>query len=109
MKLLFDANLSPDLVPRLAELFPGSEHVVSIGLDMPDTAIWEHAGENGFVIVSKDSDFEQRVLVYGPPPKVIWVRLGNCRTGVVESLLRQRLDQIREFAASASESLLALP
>ena len=32
MKLLFDQNLSPKLVNRLADLFPGSGHVQSVGL-----------------------------------------------------------------------------
>lgn len=109
MKLLFDANLSPDLVGRLNDLYPDSQHVGSFGLRSSDTAIWKHAKEHGFVIVSKDSDFEQRAVVFGLPPKVIWVRVGNCRTGVVESLLRQRLDQIKGFEKDPNESLLALP
>lgn len=59
--------------------------------------------------MSKDSDFEQRALVFGAPPKVIWIRLGNCRTGVVDSLLRQRFDDIIGFEADSHESILALP
>ena len=109
MKLLFDANLAPDLVRRLQGLFPGSVHISSFGLQSTDTAIWEYAKANGFAIVSKDADFEQRALVFGPPPKFIWIRLGNCRTGVVESLLRQRFDQVCGFLADPEESLLALP
>lgn len=109
MKLLFDANLSPEPVGRLADIYPDSEHVVSFGLEQTDTAIWDYAREREFVIVSKDSDFEQRAVVFGAPPKVIWIRLGNCRTGVVESLLRQRFEQIQGFFADSNESLLALP
>ena len=42
MKLLFDQNLSPKLVTRLADLFPGSLHVQSAGLDQADDEkIWE--------------------------------------------------------------------
>jgi len=37
VKLLFDQNLSPALVGRLGDLFPGSVHVWTIGLDaVPD-------------------------------------------------------------------------
>ncbi len=44
MKLLFDQNLSPKLVNRLADLFPGSIHVLSVGLDCADDdRIWEYA------------------------------------------------------------------
>jgi len=33
MKLLFDQNLSPTLVMRLADLFPDASHVQAIDLD----------------------------------------------------------------------------
>lgn len=57
MKLLFDQNLSPKLVNRLADLFPGSIHVLSVGLDCADDdRIWEYAEQNGFAIVTKDVD-----------------------------------------------------
>ena len=32
MKLLFDQNLSPKLTGRLADVYPGSEHVADVGL-----------------------------------------------------------------------------
>jgi predicted nuclease of predicted toxin-antitoxin system len=74
-----------------------------------DGAVWQFAGENGFTIVSKDSDFDQIRLVRGHPPKVIWVRLGNCTTPVIEDLLRTQSPVIHTFAESATESLLILP
>ncbi|MGA2182509.1 MAG: DUF5615 family PIN-like protein [Bryobacteraceae bacterium] len=58
MKLLFDENLSRKLVTRLADLYPGSVHVVELGLaQSPDTAVWEHAKQVGHMIVSTDTDF----------------------------------------------------
>lgn len=81
MKLLFDQNLSPKLVARLADLFPDSVHVQSLGLDSADdNQIWEHARLNGFAIVSKDEDYNNLSVVRGSPPKVIWLQLGNCTT-----------------------------
>ena len=57
MKLLFDENLSPRLPPSLADCFPGSQHVYEIQLDHSDERlIWGYARENGFRIVSRDSD-----------------------------------------------------
>ncbi len=109
MKLLIDANLAPELAQRLSDLFPNSIHVEAVSLEASDTAIWNYAKTHGLVIVSKDSDFEQRALVFGAPPKVIWIRLGNCRTGVVESLLRQRYEDMIVFEADPHESILALP
>ncbi|MGA2182121.1 MAG: DUF5615 family PIN-like protein [Bryobacteraceae bacterium] len=69
MKLLFDANLSPRLVDRLAELFPDSVHVFDTGLARftPDETIWEHAGAHGFTIVTADSDFLALASSRGAP------------------------------------------
>lgn len=109
MKLLFDQNLSPRLVGRLASEFPGSEHVRNLGMAAaPDPVLWKHAAANEHIIVSKDADFQSRALLYGHPPKVIWIRLGNCSTDDVVTLLRSRLAEISAFEADPSASFLAL-
>ncbi len=109
MKLLFDQNLSHRLVSHLAAEFPGSLHVREVNMaTAPDSDVWPYAAANGLVIVSKDTDFQQRALLYGPPPKVIWIRLGNCSTGVVFNLLRSRLADILAFEADPAASFLAL-
>ena len=98
MKLLFDQNLSFKLCPRLSDLFPGSSQVRLLGLaEVDDAVIWEHAKANGFVIVSQDSDFADRASLYGPPPKVIWLRCGNQKTTFIEALLRANGERILEF------------
>jgi predicted nuclease of predicted toxin-antitoxin system len=74
VRLLFDQTLSHHLVARLRDVSPGSTHVRDIALaSAPDVDVWEYARINGLAIVSKDSDFHQRSLVEGFPPKVIWV------------------------------------
>ena len=109
MKLLLDQNLSRMLVRRLADEYPESLHVAEIGLDTAtDREIWEYAGQRGYVIVSKDSDFRQLALLFGPPPHVVWLRVGNVSTGVIEALLRRSVARLQEFAASDEESLLVL-
>jgi len=61
VKLLFDENLSARLAGRLADVYPGSQHVSEVGLgSSDDAAVWEFARAQGFAIVSKDSDFHQR-------------------------------------------------
>ncbi len=110
MKLLFDQNLSPRLPPLLADVFPQSVHVREVGLrDVGDSEIWKFAGAHGFTLVSKDSDFQQRSLLYGPPPKFIWVRLGNCPLALVHELLRRHVAAIVAFEGSQGESHLMLP
>ena len=110
MKLLFDQNLSPRLPNLLRDLFPGSVHVRELGLkDAEDAAIWDYALTHGFVIVSKDSDFQQRSLLFGAPPQFIWVRLGNCSVADSADLLRTHSVVIHTFGGDASQSHLMLP
>jgi len=110
MSLLFDENLSPRLVSLLAIEYPGSEHVRQLGLaSAADQDIWMHAASKNFVVVSKDADFQHRALLYGPPPKVIWLRIGNGPTTAAETLLRARQSEILSFIADPVASLLVLP
>ncbi|NEU75854.1 hypothetical protein PI95_025675 [Hassallia byssoidea VB512170] len=109
MKLLFDENLSPKLPHLLADLFPGSLHVRDVGMKATDDPlVWDYAKDNGFMIVSKDADMHDLSLVFGNPPKVIWLRLGNCSTLQVENLLRRDVDVIKLFYEDEYVSLLAL-
>ena len=109
MKLLFDQNLSHRLVSQLATEFPGSAHVRDVGLaTATDPDVWDYARSNGFVIVSKDTDFQQRALLYGHAPKVVWVRLGNCSTAAVAALLRSRLADLLAFEVDPNAAFLAL-
>jgi predicted nuclease of predicted toxin-antitoxin system len=110
MKLLFDQNLSPRLPQLLSDIFPDSVHVRALGLTTADDiSIWDFAKANGFVIVSKDSDFQQRSLLYGLPPKFIWLRLGNCSVTDSVSLLRKHAELIRGFGKDSAQSHLILP
>jgi predicted nuclease of predicted toxin-antitoxin system len=109
VKLLFDQSLSPELVKTISDLFPGSCHVQDIGMGTTaDSLIWNYARENGFAIVSKDSGFHERSIVHGHPPKVIWVRSGNCATEAVIQILRRHAIQLQQFAEDPDESFLAL-
>ncbi len=77
--------------------------------DAPDTAVWNYAEQNGFTIVSKDSDFQRRSLLLGHPPKFVWLRLGNCPVQPIEELLRRYSAAIHTFEQSVAESHLMLP
>ena len=110
MKLLFDENLSHKLAQRLVDLFPDSLHVRDVGMKATDDpVVWDYAKDNDFMIVSKDADMHDLSLVFGNPPKVIWLRLGNCSTQQVEELLRREFDSVKLFYDDNSVSLLALP
>ena len=110
MRLLFDQNLSRRLPAALADVFPGSAQVLSLGLaEGDDRRIWEYARDNGFAIVSKDSDFQARSLLLGHPPKFIWVRAANCPTREIENLLRAHAIAIHAFEADTIQAHLILP
>lgn len=108
MRLLFDQNLSRRLVERLADVFPGSTHVTYLGLaEADDLAVWSRAKTDGYAIISRDSDFNDLLILRGYPPHVIWVRRGNCSTDEIESLLRSRREEI-DGLPSSSNGLLVI-
>lgn len=109
MKLLLDENLPPSLTASLSELYSRVEHVHSCDLgSATDNAVWDFAKAHGFTIVSKDSDFAERSFLYGSPPKVIWIRLGNCSTAEIERLLRTAVEAIQRFVEDDLETCLVL-
>src|SRR5262245_31018296 len=107
MKLLFDHNLSYKLVARLADLLPDSTHVRNVHLhEADDSTVWEYARTNGFAIVSKDEDFHQLSFLYGAPPKVVWIRLGNCTTADIERALQCHYTDLLNFDANEEGAFL---
>ncbi|MCC7360830.1 MAG: DUF5615 family PIN-like protein [Anaerolineales bacterium] len=107
--LLFDQNLPPQLVYRLRDVFPGSQHVSEVGLGAAfDREVWDYAQAHDLVLVSKDADFSEIGLLLGFPPKVVWIRRGNCSTADVEALLRQHREAIDMFAVDTDNSVLAV-
>lgn len=71
---LIDENL-PD-----ADRFPAEltkVHARELGPMAADSQLWEHARNQHLVIVTKDSDFSDRILVSTPPPWVVHLRTGN--------------------------------
>ena len=109
MRLLFDNNLSPRLVGYLADLFPASSHVALVGLERSsDDMVWEYARDGGFVIVTKDTDFGDLSALRGFPPKVVWIRVGNCPTARITYLLRTRYAEIVAFATDPTGGILIL-
>jgi len=110
VKLLFDENLSPKLVGLLERDFPGSRHVEDLELrGSADEKIWTYARENGFTIVSKDTDFQERSALEGAPPKVIWLGIGNAGTRAVADLLIRSQTGLVNFDTDTEASILVLP
>lgn len=92
MKLLLDENLSRRLVPFLTEIFPDTSQVALLGLEnADDKRIWHYAKENDFIIVTKDADFYELSSIYGQPPKIIWLKIGNqSKAATINALVSNR-------------------
>ena len=91
---LFDENL-----PINVGIFPSLPitHVSSLGSSLTDTKIWEYAKRNNLVIVTKDADFSNRIIVSNPPPKIVHLRFGNMRKRHFHMFLRKIWPQIGEL------------
>ena len=109
MKLLLDQNISPKLVRKLRDIYPGSLHVQDVNLDRSDDSeVWDFAGKENFLIVTKDVDFSERSLMLGFPPKIIWIRRGNCSTKEIETILRNNQEDIKNLAVNEKIGVLIL-
>jgi predicted nuclease of predicted toxin-antitoxin system len=109
MKLLFDHNLSHKLVARLADIFPDSTQTRLLNLGTAlDPIIWQHAKENGFVVVTFDKDFSELALQRGVPPKIIWMRCGNSTVAEIERLLRVNFKDIEDFESHPTAEVLEI-
>ena len=93
----------------IEDLYPGSAHVEECNLvNTPDEKVWDYAGEHGYAIVTKDSDFSELSVLRGSPPKVIWLRIGNCTTVLAGFLLRDAFPRIQAFLKADGENCLVL-
>jgi len=109
MKLIFDQNLSPKLVEKLKDLFPDSTHVHLSGLGKAmDIEVWQFAKAGGFTIVSKDADYGEMSMALGYPPKVVWVRRGNCSTTQIEQLIRRDSEFIQQLDTNPDLSVISI-
>ena len=109
MKLLIDQNLSPKLAGSFRDKFSNTVHLQNLGLDVAeDLVVWEYAKSNGFTIVTKDSDFNNMVSLFGFPPKVIWIKKGNCSTKQIETMIAKHIEGIIAFINDSENGILSI-
>ena len=99
MKLLVDQNISHRILSFIPPAFIGSSHVRKEGLtNKDDYDIFMYARKNEFTaIVSLDHDFYNLISGLGAPPKIIWLRTGNCSTRHLGELLIRKEQAITSF------------
>jgi predicted nuclease of predicted toxin-antitoxin system len=106
--LLLDNNISHRVIPRIGEIFPHATHVMHEGLDRADDKeVWSFAKNHGYAIVTKDADFNELTILYGAPPKIVWIKTGNCRVDEIVTLLRREHETIEEFL-SGDDAILEI-
>ena len=99
MRFLIDENLPVSLIRRVADIWPACAHVKDLGLlSASDTRIWEQAKSDHMTILTKDHDFYVRATLFGPPPQIVWLQMGNCSIDKIEILLRRNAPAIERFA-----------
>ena len=109
MRLLFDQNLSPDLVYLLRELYPDSSHLHLVARDeAEDIDNLEYARENNYVFVTKDTDYRWLSRRFSFPPKVILITSGNGPTEEILGLLTRNWEEIQEFGRDRARGLIEL-
>lgn len=96
--LLIDENLPASLATTLPV---SCSHATDLGTQPTDTQLWKHARAKNWIILTRDTDFFNRLMLEGPPPKVIWVRLGNIRRKDIEDLLARLWPSISELLLTA--------
>jgi len=90
-KFLIDENLPKTLKLQTNDKFI---HVCNLDKQMTDSEIWEYAKQNDCIIITKDTDFFERIILLGTPPKIIWIRLGNIRRRQLEQNIVNKWDEI---------------
>lgn len=110
MRLLFDANLSYRIVKKLEDSYQNCLHVTKTGLSIPaeDIAIWNWARQNQYIIVSNDEDFYHLSSLYGFPPKVVLLRIGNQSTNQLSDLLILHRHDVEQLWASQEYGILEI-
>jgi predicted nuclease of predicted toxin-antitoxin system len=82
-----------------------------LGLGCPKQAFAKIAAlskDNDFVIISKDADFYEQSMLRGQPPKVIWIRRGNCTNRQLQLILRNKAGDIAELCMADDVSLIRI-
>ena len=87
----FDQNLPTRIqfTPSLPVFSPSD-----LGPSPTDTQVWDFARRGELVIVSKDADFSERIILHTPPPWIVHIRFGNLRRREFHAVLARAWPQV---------------
>src|SRR6187402_1826034 len=94
-RFAIDVNL-----PYYFSVWDGAEfvHIRDLGDEWTDSQVWNHAKQQDLTIVTKDTDFSDRVLLANPPPRVIHIRLGNMNMREFHRAIASRWEAICDLS-----------
>jgi predicted nuclease of predicted toxin-antitoxin system len=75
-------------------------HAADVGRNPSDSQLWEFARKHDLVIVSKDADFSDRIIIQTPPPRVVHLRFGNLRKNDFHARLARVWPQVETLLKS---------
>ena len=96
MKFLLDAHVPPSLGPLLHERGHDTIHTSSLpsGNATHDSELRTIAIAEDRVLVTKDLDFFDEMVLRGAPPKLVLLRCGNMKKRDLIALFKSQLDEI---------------
>jgi predicted nuclease of predicted toxin-antitoxin system len=108
MKILFDQNISFRVLPKIKFIYTEAKQVRELGLEnSSDRDIWQYAKQNHYTIVTFDADFFDMANLFGHPPKIIWLRVGNRNTNHLAEFLLSKFEIIQSFINDDNYSSIA--
>ncbi len=99
MKFIVDAQLPRRLAAEINALGGDAVHTLDLpdGNQTTDAAIVELAAAEGRVVITKDSDFVDSLLLRGEPGKLLFVTTGNISNSALVHLVRANWSQIESM------------
>jgi predicted nuclease of predicted toxin-antitoxin system len=110
MKVLIDQNISYRIVPQIESLFDFLTHVKFLGwIDWNDHDIFMTARDQKYdAVITLDEDFNKLLLQHGTPPKIIWIKTGNCSTSKLVEVITTHGQIILDFLSDDTYDCLEL-
>ena len=109
MKFIVDNQLPAALARWISARGEDAVHVLDLALDTtPDVDIWSRASAEGRIFVSKDEDFFHLANRADDTGRLLWVRIGNCRTAALLARFESAWPGIEQSFA-AGHRIVLLP
>lgn len=97
VEIWLDVNISPAIAKWMTE-YTGItvKSSYSLGFQtLDDLSIYQQAKNEGLIIlISKDTDFPEIITRLGAPPKLIYLKLGNCDNRTLWNLIKPNLNDV---------------